>query len=84
MHDALTIGIPVLAILFGILFNLRGLNKLEARMDGRVNGLEGRIERLQSDLTARLDPMQSDLSMLYKTLGEHGARIDIIEKKFSS
>ncbi len=30
MHDALTVGIPVLAILFGILLNQRGLDKLEA------------------------------------------------------
>jgi hypothetical protein len=33
MHDALTVGIPVFVILFGILFNQRGLDKLEARMN---------------------------------------------------
>ncbi len=33
MHDTLTIRIPVLAILFGILLNQRGLDKLESRMD---------------------------------------------------
>ncbi|HEX4651680.1 MAG TPA: hypothetical protein VH250_09285 [Granulicella sp.] len=69
MHDALTIGIPVFVILFGILFNQRGLDKLEARIDGRMSGLESRLDR-----------MQSDLSMFYRTLGEHGADIDHLKK----
>jgi hypothetical protein len=69
MHDALTIGIPVFVILFGILFNQRGLDKLEAWIDGRMSGLESRLDR-----------MQSDLSMFYRTLGEHGADIDHLKK----
>ena len=39
MHDTLTVGIPVFVILFGILLNQRGLDKLEARLD-----------RMQADL----------------------------------
>ena len=80
MHDALTVGIPVLAILFGILVNQRGLDKLETRLDGRMNVLEGRLDRMQSDLSGRLDRMQADLSMFYRILGEHGADIEHIKK----
>jgi hypothetical protein len=40
MHDVITVGAPVLAILFGILLNQRGLDKLEGRMD-----------RMRSDLS---------------------------------
>jgi hypothetical protein len=40
MHDVLTVGIPVFVILFGILLNQRGLDKLEARLD-----------RMQADLS---------------------------------
>jgi hypothetical protein len=40
MHDALTIGVPVFVILFGILLNQRGLDKLETRLD-----------RMQADLS---------------------------------
>ena len=87
MHDVLTIGIPVLVILLGILFNQRGLDRLEARinglegrLDGRINGLESRLDRMQSDITARLDRMQADLSMFYRILGEHGADIDHLKK----
>jgi len=63
MHDGLTIGIPVLVILFGILFNQRGLDKLEARLDGRMNGLDGRMDRMQSDLVGRIDRVHSDLGV---------------------
>jgi hypothetical protein len=69
MHDALTIGIPVFVILFGILLNQRGRDKLEARLDGRINSLAGRLDR-----------MQADLSMFYRILGEHGADIDHLKK----
>jgi hypothetical protein len=87
MHDALTVGIPVFVILLGILLNQRGLDRLEARLDGRINGLEGRmngfegrLDRMQSELSARLDRMQADLSMFYRILGEHGADIDHLKK----
>jgi hypothetical protein len=56
MHDTITVGIPVMAILFGILFNQRGLDKLEGRFD--------RLEK-------RMDTMQSDLSRFYQILCEH-------------
>ncbi|HEX4651681.1 MAG TPA: hypothetical protein VH250_09290 [Granulicella sp.] len=87
MHDALTVGIPVFVILLGILLNQRGLDRLEARLDGRINGLEGRmngfesrLDRMQSDITARLDRMQADLSMFYRTLGQHDADIEHLKK----
>jgi len=57
MHDVITIGIPVFAILFGILLE-RGLDKLEGRMDrmesrfdARFTHLESRIDRIQADLS---------------------------------
>jgi uncharacterized protein YPO0396 len=91
MHDALTVGIPVLVILFGILLNQKGLDRLDGRID-RVEGrldrvqtdLTARLDRMQGDLTARLDRMQADLSMFYKNLGEHSARIDNLEKRRSA
>jgi uncharacterized small protein (DUF1192 family) len=70
MHDTLTIGIPVLTILFGILLNQRGLDKLELRLSDRMNGLEGRI----ADLTARIDRIQADLARFYQILASMAAR----------
>jgi len=51
MHDTITAGIPVLAILFGILFNQRGLDKLERRFDR---------------LDMRMDTMRADLARFYQ------------------
>jgi hypothetical protein len=66
MHDALTIGIPVFVILLGILLNQRGLDKLEARLDGRINGLIARLDRMQAELSVRLHRMQADIDPLKK------------------
>jgi hypothetical protein len=66
MHDTITVGIPVLVILFGILFNQRGLDRLE-----------GRFDRLEH----RIDTIQSDLSRFYQILGEHGGKIEMLQKK---
>jgi hypothetical protein len=70
MHDTITVGIPVLAILFGILFNQRGLDRLEGRVDSRFDRLE-----------KRMDNMQSDLSRFYQILGEHSGKIEMLQKK---
>ena len=63
MHDTITIGVPVLAILFGILPNQRAVDKLEARMDARFNAVEARFNTVD----ARLDRMQADLSQFCAT-----------------
>ena len=66
MHDAFTIGIPVLAILFGILFNRQGLSDLkselkaefqalEARVNARIDAVEGRLNARILSLEARLE-----------------------------
>jgi len=70
MHDTLTIGIPLVAILFGILFNQGAVDKLETRIDGRFNAVD-----------ARLDRMQADLSQFYRTLGQHDADIVNLKEK---
>ncbi len=79
MHDTITIGVPVLAILFGILVNQRAVDKLEAKVDK----LEARIETRFNIIEARLDRMQADLSQFYRDLGDHGARIEALEKRAS-
>jgi hypothetical protein len=77
MHDAITIGIPVLAILFGILLNQRGLDRVEARMEKMEGTLNGRIDHL----SARIDRILADLLQFYRTLGEHDAKIENLEKR---
>jgi hypothetical protein len=62
MHDVFTVGVPVLAILLGILLNQRGLDKLEVRMEKTNSDLSGRIEKFNSDLSGRVEKINSDLS----------------------
>jgi hypothetical protein len=74
MHHAITVGIPVLAILFAALWNNHGLGRLE----GRMERLEARIGKVQSDLTSRIDRLQADLSQFYRDPGRHDADIEAI------
>ena len=82
MHDVMTIGIPMIAILFGIFWNQRAVDKLEVHMDkkfvefdrrfsGRFDGVDSRLNRLES----RMDRMQADLSGFYREMGRMDAEI---------
>jgi hypothetical protein len=77
MHDAITVGVPVLAILFGILLNQRGLE----RLDSRIDKLESKVDARFTHMESRIDRIQADLTMFYRILGEHGARIENLEKR---
>lgn len=65
MHDVITIGVPLIAILFGVLINQQGLRDLRASMESRFNAIESRF----NSVDARLDRMQADLSGFHRTLG---------------
>ena len=80
MHDALNIGIPVLAILFGILWNQQGMRDLRKDLTARFHSTYARIDRVQSDVSGRLDRMQANLSQFYRTLGQHDAKLEALEK----
>lgn len=77
MHDTITVGVPVLAILFGILLNQRGLEKL----DSRIDKLETKVETRLTHMESRIDRIQSDLAQFFRILGEHGAKIENMEKR---
>jgi len=62
----LSIGIPTLSVLVGILLNMNGLNRVEKRLDG----VEG-----------RLVVVEGDLRRFYQFLGEHTGRLDSLEKR---
>ena len=72
MHDAFTVGIPVLAILFGILWNQQGIRDLKSEMKSDTNSLRSDINSRFNTLEGRIDRVQADLSQFYRILGEHG------------
>jgi uncharacterized protein with GYD domain len=63
-------GLPTLAVLIGILLNQRNTDSLGQNLGARLDRVEGRLDRIGSDLRE-----------LYRTLGQHDARIDNLEKR---
>jgi hypothetical protein len=76
MHDTITVGVPVLVILLGILLNQRGLERLDLRIDK----LEGKMESRFVHMEGRIDRVQADMAQFYRILGEHGAKIENTQK----
>jgi hypothetical protein len=77
MHDIVVVGVPLLAILAGILFNNGKSDGLEARINSRFDRMDNRIDRLET----RLDRMQADLSQFYTITAKHEIRIESLEKR---
>ena len=77
MHDLVTVGVPLLAILAGAFFNNQGL----ARLEGRLDKTDGRIDRVQAELTALRSEIHREFEQFYRTLGQHDVRIDNLEKQ---
>jgi hypothetical protein len=65
----IAVGLPTVMVLVGIFINQRSFDRLE-------NSLGGRMDRLE----ARLDRIAADLREFYRTLGQHDARLDNMEK----
>jgi len=62
--------IAMILILAGILFNRQDVKELGAKID-----------RIQSDLAGKIHRVQADLAQFYRILGQHGARLDNLEKR---
>jgi hypothetical protein len=69
MQTALTIGIPTIVILMGILLNRQDYARLDAKIDS-----------LRADLTAQINELRDDIKEFYRTLGQHDIRLDALER----
>ena len=78
-HDAVTIGVPVLAILFAALINRAGLHRLEDHRNKRWNSMEARFEACLTAMEARFDAFYRDFHVFHSILGEHRAKLDRLE-----
>ena len=85
MHDVVIVGIPLIAILAGILFNRSDVKELRLEMeagfrkvDERFNRVDERFNRVEDHL-GRID---ADLRHFYHLTGTVEGRIDAIEKRF--
>jgi len=69
LQTALTIGVPAVVILIGMLLNRQDANRLDAKIDSLRHHIEGKI-----------DGLRSDMREFYRTLGQHEARLENLEK----
>ena len=77
MHDLVVVGVPLLAILPGTLFNNRDIGRLDTRLDRMQNG----IASIRGEVTALRREFHREFEQFYRTLGQHDARIDNLEKQ---
>jgi hypothetical protein len=66
------VGLPTLTVLVGMFLNQRAFDRLESSLGSRMDRLE-----------ARLDRIEADLREFYRTLGQHDARLDNLEKRLT-
>jgi hypothetical protein len=70
MHDVVVVGIPLIAILTGILFNRGDIRDLRAEMIARFDKVDERLDRTDADLR-----------QFYHLSGKLEGRMDAIEKR---
>lgn len=77
MHDVVVVGIPLIAILAGILFSRTDVRDLRAEMLSRFNKVDERFDKIEEHL-GRID---ADLRQFYHLTGKLEGRVDAIEKR---
>ena len=70
MQLYIAVGLPTVMVLVGIFLNQRSFDRLESSLGGRMDRLEVRLDRIEADLRE-----------FYRTLGQHDARLDNMEKR---
>jgi DNA anti-recombination protein RmuC len=89
MHDVIAVGVPLLAILAGILFSRNDIKDLRAEMNARFNQIDGnvdarfnKVDDRFSKVEDRLSAIDADLRQFYHLTGKLEGRVDAIEKRF--
>ena len=92
MHDVVIVGIPLVAILAGILFNRSDFTKLRddlkadiatLRVDFKsdIKDVRTEMKEFRSEVRTRFDVVDAELRYFHGTLGKSEARLDSIEKR---
>lgn len=81
MQLYIVVGLPTLTVLVGIFLNQRAFDRLEGSLGSRIDRVEGSLGSRMDRLEARLDRIEADLRQFFRTLGQHDARLDNLEKR---
>jgi DNA anti-recombination protein RmuC len=89
MHDVVIVGVPLLAIFAGILFNRNDFKDLRSEMNARFNQIDGSVEDRFNKVDDRFNKIEdrlagidADLRQFYHLTGKLEGRVDAIEKRF--
>ena len=77
MHDIVTVGVPLIAILAGVLFTRSDVKELRTEMNARFGEMTNRFNKVEDHL-GRID---ADLRQFYHLTGKLEARMDSLEKR---
>ncbi len=77
MHDVVIVGIPLIAILAGILFNRSDVKDLR----GELRDFRGEVNARFTKLEDHLGRIDADLRQFYHLTGKLEARMDGLEKR---
>ena len=81
MHDVIVVGIPLIAILAGILFNRSDTKELRAEMTDEFNSFRSEVNTRFNRVDDHLGRIDADLRQFYHLTGKLEARVDSIEKR---
>ena len=81
MHDVVVVGIPLLAILAGILFNRTDMNGFRTEMRSEIGNLRTEMNGRFNKVESHLDRIDADLRQFYHLTGKLEARMDSLEKR---
>jgi len=77
LYNLLTVGLPLLLILAGQLFNWSAVKDLKADMIARFNAVDARFNALD----ARIDRIHADFGQFHHIQGMHEARLNNLDGK---
>jgi hypothetical protein len=81
MHDVIIVGVPLIAILAGILFSRSDIKELRTEMNARFNKIDGDVNSRFNKIEDHLGRIDADLRQFYHLTGKLEARMDSLEKR---
>ncbi len=89
MHDVLTIGVPTLAVLLGILLNRYDYGRLDTKLESRLSAFENRMEarlssgesRMESRLSGVENRLHSDVMLFVGKVENLERRVTQVENR---
>jgi len=81
MHDIIGFGVVLLAIFAGILFHGRRSERIEDSIKDLRSEFMAELRRESVSIRAEISQIRDDIKEFYRTIGQHDARLDRLEKE---